>query len=117
MRLLLPGLALGLLMSSSVVAQMLSPPFDLHDPQVIESGRDAFNRHCDGRCHGTDGVQGIDGPKLNGKDYLTPEFVYLTITGGRPGTAMPSWEDRLSVADLWRISAYVASLQQRPGSK
>ncbi len=117
MRLLLPGLALGLSMSSLGMAQTLTAPFDLRDPGVIESGRDAFNRHCDGRCHGIDGVEGIDGPKLNGKDYLTPEFVYVTITGGRPGTAMPSWKDRLSVAELWRISAYVASLQQRPGSK
>lgn len=54
---------------------------------------------------------------MNGKDYLTPEFVYVTITGGRPGTAMPSWKDRLSVDELWRISAYVASLQKRPGAK
>ncbi len=117
MRLLLPTLALGLSMSSWVLAQALTAPFALGDPEVIENGRQAFNRHCDGRCHGVDGVQGMDGPKLNGKDYLTPEFVYVTITGGRPGTAMPSWKDRLSVDELWRISAYVASLQKRPGAK
>ena len=37
---------------------------------------------------------------------------YVMIAYGRPGTAMPPWKERLSEEDIWRLVAYVVSLQR-----
>lgn len=91
-------------------AQEFKPPSNLKSPEMIAEGRAFFNRRCAGRCHGVDGQDGFDGPILVGKAYLDPTFVYVTLITGRPGSAMPSWKDRLSDDELWKVIAFVSSL-------
>jgi len=93
-------------------AQMPNPPFDLHQASVIAAGETLFNRRCAGKCHGLDAFAGEDAPSLRERSYLTPMISYVMITYGRPGTAMPPWQERLSDEDIWRLVAYVVSLQK-----
>jgi mono/diheme cytochrome c family protein len=94
-------------------AQDFKQPFDLKTPAVIAEGQSLFNRRCAGRCHGVDGMEGFDGATLAGKPYLTPPYVLAILIGGRPGTAMPSWADRLSNDELWKIIAFLSALGER----
>jgi mono/diheme cytochrome c family protein len=91
-------------------AQDFRPPANLKSPEMVAEGRAFFNRRCAGRCHGVDGQEAFDGSILVGKAYLDPVFVYVTLITGRPGSAMPSWKDRLSDDELWKVIAFVSSL-------
>lgn len=92
-------------------AQEYKPPSNLKSPAMIAEGRAFFNQRCAGRCHGVDGQEGEqDGAILVGKAYLDPTYVYVTLITGRPGSAMPSWKDRLSDDELWKVIAFVSSL-------
>ena len=93
-------------------AQMPSPPFDLDRAAVIASGESLFNRRCAGKCHGLDAFAGEDAPSLHERSHLTAPIAYVMIAYGRPGTAMPPWKERLSDEDIWRLVAYVVSLQK-----
>lgn len=107
-------LALGLcaLAIWPVAAQVPNPPFDLKQAAVIASGEALFNRRCAGKCHGLDAYAGEDAPSLHERSHLTPMIAYVMINYGRPGTAMPSWKERLPDEDIWRLVAYVVSLQK-----
>ncbi len=107
-------LVLGLapLVTLSAVAQVPNPPFDLNQPTVIAAGESLFNRRCAGKCHGLKAYAGEDAPSLRERSHLTPLIAYVFITFGRSGTAMPAWKERLSDEDIWRLAAYVASLQK-----
>ena len=91
-------------------AQDFKPPSNLRSPDMIAEGRAFFNLRCAGRCHGVDGQEAFDGSILVGKAYLDPIFVFVTLITGRPGSAMPSWKDRLSDDELWRVIAFLSSL-------
>lgn len=107
-------LALGLsaLAIQPAAAQVPGPPFDLDRASVIAAGETLFNRRCAGKCHGLDAFAGEDAPSLRERSHLTPMIAYVMITYGRPGTAMPPWQERLSDEDIWRLVAYVVSLQK-----
>ncbi|MEQ1804340.1 MAG: cytochrome c [Burkholderiaceae bacterium] len=107
-------LALGLcaLSMGRAAAQMSEPPFDLTQAAVIASGEALFNRRCAGKCHGRDAYAGEDAPSLYGRSHLTPPIAYVMINYGKPSTAMPPWKDRLTDEEIWRLVAYVVSLQR-----
>jgi mono/diheme cytochrome c family protein len=105
--LVLPALAIW-----PAAAQVPSPPFDLSRASVVAAGESLFNRRCAGKCHGLDAFAGEEAPSLRERSYLTPMISYVMITYGRPGTAMPAWQERLSDEDIWRLVAYVVSLQE-----
>lgn len=79
---------------------------------MIAAGEALFNRRCAGKCHGLDAFAGEDAPSLRERSHLTPVIAYVMIAFGRPGTAMPPWKERLSDEDIWRVVAYVVSLQK-----
>jgi mono/diheme cytochrome c family protein len=106
------ALVLSALAIWPAAAQVPSPPFDLSRASVIAAGESLFNRRCAGKCHGLDAFAGEDAPSLRARSHLTPPIAYVMITYGRPGTAMPPWKERLSDEDIWRLVAYVVSLQQ-----
>jgi mono/diheme cytochrome c family protein len=99
-------------------AQSAQPPFDLKDPGIVEGGRILFNLRCAGRCHGLDGRDGFDGPALVGKVYLDPVYGWATLTTGRPGSAMPSFQGRFTDDEFWKLVAFMSWLgdQARKGS-
>lgn len=99
-------------------AQDFKPPSNLKSPAMIAEGRAFFNRRCAGRCHGLDGQEGEqDGSILVGKAYLDPTYVYVTLITGRPGSPMPSWKDRLSDDELWKVIAFMSSLGDQARAK
>jgi mono/diheme cytochrome c family protein len=113
MRFCLLAILLLLVPAALPLADDFSPPFDLKDAAVIARGNKLFNQRCAGRCHGVDGQEGFDAPILAGKTYLTPGFVFGTLWIGRPGTAMPTWQGRLSREEIWEVTAFVSSLGDR----
>jgi mono/diheme cytochrome c family protein len=95
-------------------------PGQLPDPALLDAGRQLYVANCAG-CHGAGGRG--DGPRgaalsprptdlgahmVAGKH--SDEQTYLTISNGRPGTAMAPWGDRLSADEIWRLTAYIRSL-------
>jgi cytochrome c55X len=111
-RAILLALGVGALALPPALAQVPAPPFDLRRAEVIAAGESLFNRRCAGKCHGLDAYAGEDAPSLRERSHLTPLIAYVMITYGRPGTAMPPWKDRLSDEEIWRVVAYVVSLQE-----
>ena len=99
-------------------AQEYKPPSNLKLPEMIASGRAFFNQRCAGRCHGVDGQEGEQHNSiLVGKAYLDTTYVYVTLITGRPGSAMPSWKDRLSDDELWKVIAFTSSLGDQARAK
>ncbi len=87
-------------------------------------GERIFRSRCVS-CHGTDG-EGSIGSRLNSDSFLSmvdDQFLYRSITEGRPGTAMPRWWflESEDVADLitymrtWQKSAQKLPASREPG--
>ena len=110
MRIVIAASFLWLFTVTAAMAQGFQPPFDLQDAQAVAAGKSLFNRRCAGKCHGKDGSEGEQVPDLRDRPHLRAAYVYATLIGGRPGTAMPSWAGRLEETELWQVVAYVVSL-------
>lgn len=92
-------------------ALRLANPFDA-DPQVKTVGSQLYLAYNCVDCHGMDG-SGAMGPSLaDGRWHFggTPSQVFESIYQGRP-EGMPAWGGRISNADIWRLVAYVRSLE------
>jgi cytochrome c oxidase cbb3-type subunit 3 len=86
-------------------------PFDA-DPQVKTAGSQLYHSYNCVDCHGMDG-SGAMGPSLADGRWRfggTPAEVFESIYQGRPD-GMPAWGGRISDADIWRLVAYVRSLE------
>jgi mono/diheme cytochrome c family protein len=82
---------------------------DLKDPGVISAGRELFlEKHCS-HCHGADGHGGVN---LTNRDLRNPSYVFDAIAEGQErGTLrMPAWQDVLTKAEIWQVTAYVMSI-------
>ncbi len=90
------------------------PPFDLGDAAIIEEGRVQFAQTCV-YCHGNAGSGGKAGP-IAGRTALTDDYLFTTISNGkRAGSlVMPTWKDSLDEPTIWKLVAYVMSLQAKP---
>jgi cytochrome c oxidase cbb3-type subunit 3 len=83
------------------------------DAAAVAEGRQlylAFN--CAG-CHGEAGGGGIGPPFADGEWIYggAAENIYATIIQGRPN-GMPAFGERMTGEPVWKIAAYVASLEQ-----
>jgi len=87
------------------------------DPAFLAAGRRLYAANC-ASCHGAGGAG--DGPRglgltprpTNLVEHMvagkhTDEQTFLTISAGRPGTAMPAWGDKLSPDEIWQLAAYI----------
>ncbi len=84
------------------------PPFDLKDETMIKEGAALFARTCGvGYCHGAEGREG-GGPRLRGR-HLDAEYLFDTITNGK--RLMPPWGHLYSPEQIWRLVAYIKSLE------
>jgi mono/diheme cytochrome c family protein len=82
------------------------------DPQVKTVGAQLYLSYNCVDCHGMDG-SGAMGPSLADGRWRfggTPSEVFESIYQGRPD-GMPAWGGRISDADIWRLVAYVRSLE------
>jgi high-affinity iron transporter len=88
----------------------------------LSRGAQLFREECS-TCHGAngrgDGPAGkvLKPPPSNLADaralaHTSPLSFYQRITIGVAGTAMPSYETRLSAADRWALAAYATTLRQ-----
>ncbi len=91
-------------------AEIPTPPFALHNQEMIEKGRALFNQACS-FCHGVDGRKGLRAPGLQGRDDVTVEHVYTIIMRGKPRTLMMSFKDRFSQEEIWQAVAFIMSIQ------
>ncbi|MBI5296426.1 MAG: c-type cytochrome [Chloroflexi bacterium] len=105
------------------------PAPDVPIPTTAESialGADLFSANCS-RCHGPEGQGTPRAPALNVKAFLTDtsdQAIQQIITQGVPGTAMPTWGDRMTEADIqaivgfirqWEPTAPEVAVPTRPG--
>jgi len=88
------------------------PAPDVPIPTTEESialGSQLFAANCF-RCHGPEGQGTPRAPSLNVKSFLTDtsdQAIQQIVTLGVPGTAMPSWGDRMSDADIQAIVGFI----------
>ncbi len=87
----------------------LGKPFESNAYELAQGKRLFTAMNCNG-CH-SDGGGGM-GPSLldgwwsYGADIST---IFLTIRNGRP-RGMPSFRDRLTAEDIWRLAGYVQTM-------
>ena len=78
-------------------------------PNVLKQGEDVFNKTCaTGYCHGVQGAGG-GAPRVSARGF-DQAFISNAVTRGIPNTAMQSFTNTLSRADLTAVVAYVARL-------
>jgi len=94
--------------------------------ESIALGSQLFAANCS-RCHGPEGQGTPRAPSLNVKSFLTDtsdQAIQQIVTLGIPGTAMPSWGDRMTDAEIqaivgfirqWEPTAPEAAVLTRPG--
>jgi len=88
------------------------PAPDVPIPTTEESialGSQLFTTNC-ARCHGPEGQGTPRAPSLNVKAFLTDtndQAIQQIVTLGVPGTAMPSWGDRMTDADIQAIVGFI----------
>jgi mono/diheme cytochrome c family protein len=112
------------------VLQGLRNPLRAEDGSVsqadLEAGRDIYITHCV-FCHG-DALNGdgmfADGLRPRPADFtdtgtiaqLSESYVFWRVAKGGPGlppegtpwnSAMPAWEDELTVEEMWQVIAYL----------
>ncbi|MGV7229325.1 MAG: c-type cytochrome [Nitrospirales bacterium] len=94
------------------------------DKGNLSKGKAVYTTFCM-NCHGTKGHG--DGPvgqmlippaaDLTTLGEKSDEEILTTIQNGRPGTAMPSWKNDLSVQDIADVLTYIRSFGQKTSKK
>ncbi len=81
---------------------------------AIRNGQGLFRARC-ANCHGMDAA-GVRGPDLTAvwASGRTDEGLFHTIRTGIPGTEMPAINARSGDDDVWRILAYLRTLNVAP---
>jgi mono/diheme cytochrome c family protein len=77
--------------------------------ESIALGGQLFSQNCS-RCHGPEGQGTQRAPALNIKSFLTNTSdlaIQQIVTNGVPGTAMPTWGDRMSENDIQAIVGFI----------
>jgi putative heme-binding domain-containing protein len=81
---------------------------------AIQEGDATFAANCT-QCHGARGEGGELGPALasgSREDGRNNDAqIFNTIKNGVAGTAMPSWNGKLSDDQIWKIAAYIRVLR------
>jgi len=87
--------------------------------KMIEQGRDLYRQNCT-ECHGIDG--NASGPAAGAltprpanfhEERPTQAHAMQVLREGIPGTAMPTWREKLSDAQREAVVAYISSLYER----
>jgi mono/diheme cytochrome c family protein len=87
------------------------PGPSMTDPAAIAAGQIRFNRNC-GYCHGN-ACAGGKGAPLQGRDDLTADYLFKTITEGKKqgSLQMLAWRDAFTDKEVQELSAYILSLR------
>jgi len=77
--------------------------------ESIALGSQLFAANCS-RCHGPEGQGTPRAPSLNVQSFFidrTDQAIHQIITNGVPGTAMPTWGDRMTEAEIQAIVGFI----------
>lgn len=77
--------------------------------ESIALGSQLFAANCS-RCHGPEGQGTPRAPSLNVQSFFvdkTDQAIQQIITNGVPGTAMPTWGDRMTEAEIQAIVGFI----------
>lgn len=77
--------------------------------ESLALGSQLYAANCS-RCHGPEGQGTPRAPSLNVRSFLTDtndQAIQQIITSGVPGTAMPTWGDRMTKADIQAIVGFI----------
>src|SRR5689334_16327054 len=99
--------------SASASAEQTRNPLT-GDAQAISKGAVLFRQECV-FCHGVGARGGMRGPDLTTGSWThggSDADLADTIKDGVPGTAMPP--NNLTADEIWRIIAYLRTLEQAP---
>lgn len=83
----------------------------LKDSVALQQGRDLFGSYNCSGCHGDHGGGGM-GPSLRDATWLygnRSDQIFNTLVYGR-SKGMPAWGDKIPADQMWKIVAYVKSL-------
>jgi mono/diheme cytochrome c family protein len=92
-----------------------APPFDLKDQAVIEQGSTLFAAtcsYCHKRLQSAGGTEAA--PTLRDRAYER-EYLFKMIAEGPPSRRMPAWKHQYSTDQIWKLVAYILSLQGAEG--
>jgi cytochrome c oxidase cbb3-type subunit 3 len=100
-------------MSVAIYVHSLSNPAFPNEIDRMEAGRQVFLTNC-APCHGENakGKQDLGAPNLTDQHWIyggSIEKIVTSIHGGRQGH-MPTWDERLTPAEIKILSIYVYSL-------
>ena len=100
----------GIFLGDAAYSQESVP--DLKDPQMIAAGHELFVQRQCAHCHGADGRGGVN---LTRRE-LDAKGVFQSIADGREkrGIRMPAWREVMTDEEIWKATAYVLSISQRP---
>jgi len=104
-------------LAEELALQAQAPPLAGQD---APAGRLIYLANC-ASCHGASGLgdgpagANLNPPPLNLVEHMVPgkhsdAQVFLTISRGRPGTAMRGYAQELSPDQIWQLVAYLRSL-------
>jgi len=77
--------------------------------ESLALGSQLYAANCS-RCHGPEGQGTPRAPSLNVKGFLTStndQAIQQIVTSGVPGTAMPTWGDRMTEAQIQAIVGFI----------
>ena len=77
--------------------------------ESLALGSQLFAANCS-RCHGPEGQGTPRAPSLNVQSFFvdrTDQAIQQIITSGVPGTAMPTWGDRMTEAEIQAIVGFI----------
>ncbi len=99
--------------AAAFVFSLSNPDLSTASAETIETGRAVFQANC-ATCHGEDarGKSEVGAPNLTDQYWLyggALDTIIATIHGGRRGH-MPTWDERLSPAEIRILALYVHSL-------
>lgn len=87
------------------------------DADAIAVGRRAFNHHC-AHCHGPNAFNPEPSRDLRRlkRRYSgeTAQVFYGSVAAGRPTKGMPTWGDVLDADTIWKIWAFLETVQVDP---
>lgn len=120
----MPAFGREAMLDSTQVRNVAAYVYSLSNPDYsteqnlasIEAGREVFAANCTA-CHGEDarGNRDVGAPDLTDKRWLYGgdlQTIIATVHGGREGH-MPTWDERLTTANIRTLALYVHDLGAR----
>ncbi len=92
------------------------------DERAVEDGRKLYLQRC-ALCHGNNGTgrgpaafgmkpKPLDFSHAEHMEAVTDGQLYWAIQHGSPGTPMPAWKSVMNEREIWKIVAFIRTLEK-----